>query len=99
MTLPRFFMRTVVFSVLATLFVVIFLFVFPKYRELNHLRATRERLDRETRSLQTEIAEIRARQERFATDPEFVRRIAHQNRRLRPNEILFVVEDPDTPDL
>jgi hypothetical protein len=32
------------------------------------------------------------RQQRFSTDPEFVELIARQNKRIRPNEIIFVTE-------
>lgn len=42
---------------------------------------------------QREIHTIRENQGRLQTDPEFVARIAHQNRRVFPNEVVFVFED------
>jgi cell division protein FtsB len=43
---------------------------------------------------QQEIADLKRRQQRFREDPEFVERIARQNRRVRPGEIIFVGELP-----
>ena len=37
---------------------------------------------------------LKSRQQRFKTDPDFVEVVARQSKRIRPNEILFVFEDP-----
>ena len=41
------------------------------------------------------LAETVRMQTRFQDDPEFVARIARQNRRVRPGETTFIFESPE----
>ena len=65
----------------------------PKYRLMcgldNHCRSLRGRVE----SKQREIHQIRENQGRLLSDPEFVARIAHENRRVFPNELVFVFNE------
>ncbi len=64
-----------------------------KYRHMNRLdnccRSWRGRIE----TKQREIHQIRENQGRLISDPEFVARIAHQQRRVFPNELVFVFDD------
>lgn len=65
----------------------------PKYQTMcgldNKCRSLRGRVE----AKQREIHLIRENQGRLISDPEFVARIAHQNRRVFPNELVFVFDD------
>jgi hypothetical protein len=65
----------------------------PKYRQMcgleNRCCSLRGRVDAKER----EIHQIRGNQGRLQSDPEFVARIAHMNRRVFQNELVFVFED------
>lgn len=62
----------------------------PKYHQMcgldNRCCSLRGRVE----AKQREIHQIRENQGRLLSDPEFVARIAHQNRRVFPNELVFV---------
>lgn len=97
MTVVRMFYRFTLSVIYILIVVGATLVLVPKYRQLVHLRTERERLAKENEQTEMLIAEVRARQQRFASDPQFVERIAHRNRRLRPNETVFVIEQPQEP--
>ena len=65
----------------------------PKYHQMcgleNRCRSLRGRVE----AKQREIHQIREYQGRLLSDPDFVARIAHQNRRVFPNELVFVFDD------
>lgn len=64
----------------------------PKYSEMHRLAGHRDDLQTKVELKQREIQNIRRRQHSFATDPEFVEHIARQNRRVRPDELVFVFD-------
>ena len=66
---------------------------YPKYRQAQGLRRERDQIRRRIEEKSREIAEIRDRQRRFNTDREFVESLARENRRVFPNEIVFVFEN------
>ena len=57
--------------------------------------AQRARLQAENAAKNEELATLRRDQERFVNDEEFVIRVARQNRKLFPGEILFTFPTPD----
>lgn len=65
----------------------------PKYRQMcgldNVCRGKRGQVEDKQRNIHL----IRENQGRLLSDPEFVARIAHQNRRVFPNELVFVFDD------
>lgn len=65
----------------------------PKYRQMCGLDNKCHSLHGRVEAKQREIHLIRENQGRLLTDPEFVARIAHQNRRVFPNELVFVFDD------
>lgn len=66
---------------------------YPKYRQASGLADERERILRRIDEKTREIAEIKAKQQRFNTDREFVETFARRNRRVFPGELVFVFED------
>lgn len=65
----------------------------PTYRKMcaleNRCQGLRGRVD----AKQHEIHQIRENEGRLLSDPDFVARIAHENRRVFPNELVFVFDD------
>ena len=66
---------------------------YPKYRQAQGLCHERDQILRRIEEKQHEIAMLRDRQRRFTTDREFVETLARENRRVFPNEIVFVFEN------
>lgn len=101
MNLQRLCLRFAMGLVIALITVGATLILVPKYRQTLHLRAERERLEHECANLEILIDDLHRKQQRFRVDPDFVEHIARQNRRVRPDEIVFVIpaaEDvEDTP--
>lgn len=69
------------------------IFIFPpKFQSMKHLEQERNEIKRKIVYKEKEIEMLKLRQQRFSTDSEFVELIARQNKRIRPNEIIFVTE-------
>lgn len=66
---------------------------FPKYHQMCGLDNKCLSLRGHVEAKQREIHQIRENQGRLLSDPEFVARIAHQNRRVFPNELVFIFDD------
>jgi hypothetical protein len=65
----------------------------PQYRQMCGLENRCHGLHGRVEAKQREIHQIRENQGRLLSDPEFVARIAHQNRRVFPTELVFVFDD------
>ena len=65
----------------------------PKYNLMCVLESQCRGLRGCVEAKQREIHQVRANQGRLLSDPEFVARIAHQNKRVFPNELVFVFDD------
>ena len=66
---------------------------YPKYRQAQGLCRERDQILRRIEGKHRVIAMLRDRQRRFTTDREFVETLARENRRVFPNEIVFVFEN------
>jgi hypothetical protein len=64
----------------------------PKIQNMQNLEMQRNEMKRKIAYKEKEIENLKLRQQRFSTDPEFVELIARQNKRIRANELIFVVE-------
>ncbi len=67
----------------------------PQYRVYKESMAHRARLQAENDAKNTELADLRRNQGRFINDEEFVIRVARENRKLFPGEILFTFPTPE----
>lgn len=66
---------------------------YPKVVHSKGLAAEHARILKRIEDKTREIAEIRAKQQRFNNDREFVENLARQNRRVFPGELVFVFDD------
>jgi Tfp pilus assembly protein PilO len=64
----------------------------PKIQNMQNLETLRNEMKRKIAYKEKEIETLKLRQQRFSTDSEFVELIARQNKRIRPNELIFVIE-------
>lgn len=78
-------------AILAILVGVTTVFI-PQYRQMVGLDNRCHHLQALVDIKQREIHIIKTYQARLMTDPEFVARIAHENRRVFPNELVFVFD-------
>jgi len=65
----------------------------PKYHTMCGLESRCRYLRAQVENKQRDIHTLRENEGRLLTDPEFVTRIAHQNHRVFPNELVFVFND------
>jgi len=64
----------------------------PKVAQMARLERQRNELLRKIEHKTREIEGLKNKQQRFSSDPEFVEYVARQNRRVRPNELVFVFD-------
>lgn len=80
-------------SFIAGVFVFLGLVTFPKYQRSCELKKRAAELEEVIEKKKREIAELKDFQQRFRTDPDFVEKIARQNHRVYPGELVFVFVD------
>jgi len=68
-------------------------FTYPRHRQASGLMEEKERISRRIDERIRAIAEVKAKQRRFASDREFVETLARQNHRVFPGELVFVFDD------
>ncbi len=81
------------YAAFATVIVAGAMLSYPKYKQAQGLCKERDQMLRRIEDKRREIAAIRDRQRRFTTDREFVEALARENRRVFPNELVFVFEN------
>jgi cell division protein FtsB len=80
--------------VLTVLILTGMVFIFgPKFSTLRKMQEDKNELKKENQRLETEITNLRTKQERFTSDPRFVERTAKEMNMIRTNEIVFIFED------
>jgi hypothetical protein len=70
--------------------VITVLVLVPKHTALRDLQRMRAGLEAENQRIRAEIGTLINKQERFATDPRFVERTAHESGRIKTNETVFL---------
>lgn len=70
----------------------------PKFRELEDLQRRRDGLQGIVRAVDDDTRDLRLKQERFSSDPEYVERVAKDAGMIKTNEVLFKFGE-DTQDL
>lgn len=82
--------------VLAVLFIFGFaILVTPQYQKLSSLERRRDDLRQDRAREEARLQELRVRQQRFQTDPDYVRRVAHEIGMVGPNEMIFRFHEDD----
>ena len=67
--------------------------VYPTYLRCQELERRENELSGIIEKKKAEIARLRDYQRRFREDPDFVEKIARQNRRVFPGEYVFIFDD------
>jgi hypothetical protein len=75
--------------------IVAFRLAVPQMKTYRESIGTRDRLRAANEDQAAALAELRRNQERFLTDDEFVIKVARENRKLFPGEILFTFPVPE----
>lgn len=66
----------------------------PKFNHLRKMQKDKNELQKENQRLESEITQLRTKQERFTSDPRFVERTAKEMGMIRTNEIVFKFDEP-----
>ena len=85
--------KIVTISLLAIIGALGALSVWPTYLRGQSLKRQDAELTRHIEEKKREIARLIDFQKRFKTDPDLVERIARQNGRVYPGELVFIFED------
>ena len=85
--------KIVTISLLAIIGALGALSVWPTYLRGQSLKRQDAELSRRIEEKKREIARLIDFQKRFKTDPDLVERIARQNGRVYPGELVFIFED------
>ena len=85
--------KIVTISLLAIIGSLGALSVWPTYLRGQSLKRQYAELSRRIEEKKREIARLIDFQKRFKTDPDLVERIARQNGRVYPGELVFIFED------
>ena len=85
--------KIVTISLLAIIGSLGALSVWPTYLRGQSLKRQDAELTRRIEEKKREIARLIDLQKRFKTDPDLVERIARQNGRVYPGELVFIFED------
>ena len=85
--------KIVTISLLAIIGALGALSVWPTYLRGQSLKRQDAELTRRIEETKREIARLIDFQKRFKTDPDLVERIARQNGRVYPGELVFIFED------
>ncbi len=85
----------IVYSVvLGIILVTGFIVLVPRFQNYRLLSGKRSELERINLALQQDLSHTQRMQRRFLDDPEFVERVARENKRVRPGEITFIFAAP-----
>jgi len=66
---------------------------FPSYTRSQELKRRVADLEQRLDCKRQEIADLNEKQRRFQSDRDFIESIAHQNRKLYTDEVVFIFED------
>jgi len=84
--------RYLTYFVLIMIVVVGVAMMYPDYRRSESLKRQNAELQEQIERRKKEIARLMENQRRFRTDSDFVEKIARQNRRVFPGELVFIFE-------
>lgn len=84
-----------VFTIILVLAILVggLIIVWPTYVRGRALKRQDSELSAKIDKKRQEIEELRTFQRRYKTDSDFVEKIARQNRRVFPGELVFIFED------
>lgn len=86
------FFRYLAYTLIAAIFVGGLCFAYPTFVRTRELKREDAKLAERIEAKRREIAKLTDFQRRFRTDPDFVEKIARENKRVYPGELVFVFE-------
>ena len=84
--------RYLTYFVLTLIVVVGVAMMYPDYRRSQSLKRQNAELQRQIENRNREIGKLIENQHRFRTDADFVEKIARQNHRVFPGELVFIFD-------
>ena len=81
------------YFVLLLIVVVGIAMMYPDYRRSESLKRENAELQEQIKNRKKEIERLIENQRRFRTDADFVEKIARQNRRVFPGELVFIFKE------
>ena len=84
--------RYLTYFVLTLIVVVGVAMMYPDYRRSQSLKRQNAELQKQIESRKREIDKLMENQQRFKTDADFVEKIARQNHRVFPGELVFIFD-------
>ena len=67
--------------------------IYPKHLQYLGLERKRSQIEKRIAETRNEIAALKEKQKRFATDREFVEELARESRRVYPGEVVFIFKE------
>ena len=65
----------------------------PKIEQWHGMQKRRDHLHSEIKQIKSDIFKMQENQQRLKTDRDFVERVARENRRVQPGELVFIFDD------
>ena len=84
--------RYLTYFVLTLIVVVGVAMMYPDYRRSQSLKRQNAELQKQIENRKREIGKLIENQQRFRTDADFVEKIARQNHRVFPGELVFIFD-------
>lgn len=84
--------RYLTYFVLTLIVVVGVAMMYPDYRRSQSLKRQNAELQKQIENRKREIDKLMENQQRFRTDADFVEKIARQNHRVFPGELVFIFD-------
>ena len=84
--------RYLTYFVLTLIVVVGVAMMYPDYRRSQSLKRQNAELQKQIENRNREIGKLIENQHRFRTDADFVEKIARQNHRVFPGELVFIFD-------
>lgn len=84
--------RYLTYFVLTLIVVVGVAMMYPDYRRSQSLKRQNAELQKQIENRKREIDKLMENQQRFKTDADFVEKIARQNHRVFPGELVFIFD-------
>ena len=84
--------RYLTYFVLTLIVVVGVAMMYPDYRRSQSLKRQNAELQKQIENRKHEIDKLMENQQRFKTDADFVEKIARQNHRVFPGELVFIFD-------
>jgi cell division protein FtsB len=95
MSFWKYLAKCTVYLVSGILLMALFLLFVPQYRKHAQQEQRLRELRAEKRREESSLNELRVRQEQFQTNPDYVKKVAHEIGMVTPDEVIFKFHDAE----